>query len=562
MRIVYSHVAPRQHRNRLIGGILTVVLCALIAGMPAWAQLGPPPVPAQNPQTPEKIALGKALFWDEQLSLTGTVACGTCHRPQAGGADPRTTPLNATHPGPDEIFGTDDDMHGSPGVVAHGADGHYRPSPYFGLNTQVGRRVAPSVYDAAYAPRLFWDGRAEGTFFDPETFQTLIPSGGALETQSLNPLVDTSEMGHAGSTMAGAGERIDGVIPLALATDVPPALASFIDGRGYPSLFEEVFGTPEISAARIAFALASYQRALAQTETPWDLELAGIPTLTDQERAGRLQFQRLRCHICHGGPRLGDNSFRYIGVRPVEEDLGRFNQTGSNGDRGAFRVSSLRNIGLRGPFMHNGGLETLDEVLSFYKRGGDFDAPNKDELIGPLFLNDQERADLLVYLVDALTDPRIVAEQPPYDRPTLYTESALVATITGSGEPGASGVPLIAALEPPIISNRNFTVTLSNVPIGSTATLVVSRTDPGLQSTVPVGDFANISGAAVGMSGFQGGYLSTQVNLAVDPTLTGQTLYGRYYVADPVAANQLSISRAFEITVFGELDWLLVDGFE
>lgn len=540
---------------------LPVALLALCS-MPARAQLAPPPIPPQNPQSAEKILLGKALFWEEQLSLTGTVACGTCHRNQAGGSDPRTALVPTLHPGPDGLLGSEDDIRGSAGVIAHDGSGNLQPSALFGLQPQVGARLAPGVYDAAFAPRLFWDGRAEGQFVDPDSGQTLIPSGGALEIQALQPLVNSAEMGHVGSLMSAAPERIVGVIPLALATELPPDLAAFIGLRGYRSMFAEVFGTPEISAARIAFAIASYQRELAQTQVPFDLEMQGIPTLTAQELEGRQQFQRLRCQFCHGGARHADNSFRYIGVRPVDEDLGRFAQTGNPNHRGAFRVPSLRNVALRGPYMHNGGLATLDEVLSFYVRGGDFDAPNKDGLIAPGFLNDTERADLLAYLTGALTDPRIAAELPPYDRPTLYTESNRVPSIVGAAVAGELGAPLIAALEPPLIGNRNFTVTLSNVAVGAQATLVVSRSDPGTGANIPSGDFANLGGIAVGVDGFANGYLSTQVDLSNDPDIAGQSLFGRYYVADASAPNGLAISQAFQITVFGELDLFLRDGFE
>jgi cytochrome c peroxidase len=562
----FAQQAGRVPACCLRGCSLPALLAGLLAfalGQPAAAQRTPP-VPAQNPQTPAKIALGKTLFWDEQLSLTGTVACGTCHRPQAGGSDPRTAidGPHTVHPGPDGQLETADDIHASAGVPSHGADGHYLPIDHFGLRPQVGRRKAPDIHDAAFASRLFWDGRAEGPFIDPDSGAVLIPSGGALEIQSLQPLIDRAEMGHAGNTLQGASARIENARPLALATDLPPELADFIGGRDYQALFAQVFGTPEISAARIAFALASYQRELNRTIVPFDLELQGIPTLTAQELEGRQQFQRLFCHLCHQDARHTDDSFRYIGVRPVDEDLGRFVRTGNANHRGAFKVPTLRNVALRAPYMHNGGLGSLDEVLSFYVRGGDFDAPNKDGLIAPLFLSESERADLLAYLVNALTDPRIAAELPPFDRPTLYSESTRVPRIEGAGRPGAFGVPEIGALEPALLGNRNFTVTLQRVPVGVQATLVVGRVDPGLRDTIPTADFANISATTQADAALDGGYLSTQLDLSGNPMLGGQTLYGRYYIADPAAESGLSISRYFRITVFGDPDQLLLDGFE
>ena len=104
--------------------------------------LEPPPEPAGNPVTAAKAFLGKTLFWDEQLSTTGTVACGTCHRPAVGGADPRIASPSgsAMHSGSDGVFGTEDDLFGSPGVPLHLSDGSYVPSPLFGFRTLPDRQ--------------------------------------------------------------------------------------------------------------------------------------------------------------------------------------------------------------------------------------------------------------------------------------------------------------------------------------------------------------------------------------------------------------------------------------
>lgn len=111
-------------------------------GLPPFAPLPPPPVPAENPQTPAKIALGTALFCDEQLSKTGTVACGTCHMPRARGSGPRTRTPNAAsvHPGPDALFNTADDIVGSISVPRHDGNGLYLFDSSFGMAPQVGRR--------------------------------------------------------------------------------------------------------------------------------------------------------------------------------------------------------------------------------------------------------------------------------------------------------------------------------------------------------------------------------------------------------------------------------------
>jgi hypothetical protein len=115
-----------------------------------FSPLPPPPAPAGNPVTAAKASLGKTLFWDEQMSSTLTVSCGTCHRPAAGGSDPRTIVNNSRsrNPGFDNVFNTPDDVFGSPGVPLNNFDGTYSPSNSFGFNEQVTPRKAPSYLNA------------------------------------------------------------------------------------------------------------------------------------------------------------------------------------------------------------------------------------------------------------------------------------------------------------------------------------------------------------------------------------------------------------------------------
>ena len=133
--------------------------------------LAPPRDPVGNPTTGAKIYLGKTLFWEEQLSSTRTVACGTCHRGRSGGSDPRSAVGSSVHPGFDGIFGTDDDITGSPGVPLNRADGAYEWSPMFGLREQVTGRKAQSAINAAYSissdAGLLWDGKAGHQFTGP-----------------------------------------------------------------------------------------------------------------------------------------------------------------------------------------------------------------------------------------------------------------------------------------------------------------------------------------------------------------------------------------------------------
>lgn len=551
---------------------IAISLSAGLMSFGAYAQvqpLGTPPVPPGNPLTTAKINLGKALFWEEQLSLTGTVACGTCHRPNAAGTDPRTAvfaslaSFASTHPGPDGSFGGPDDVHASMGVPAHNADGLYRSTAAFGLAPQVGGRKSPSSINSGFSPQLlFWDGRAGTSFSDPITGLVLIPNGASLENQALMPLLDSAEMAPAAALISDVPMRLQGAKPLALASNIPATLSSWIGTRDYPALFTEAFGSPEITPTRIAFAIASYERTQNANQTPFDdLNAGNQAALTAQEQRGLNIFRGNECADCHAGALLSDNSFRYIGVRPAADDLGRFNQTGNVQNRGQFRVPSLRNVEQRAPYMHNGRFSTLEQVVDFYARGGDFNEPNKDPRVRPRNIPPNARADLVAFLKRPLTDVRVATEQPPFDRPTLYTESDRVPQILGQGSAGQAGlIPQIAALEPPLLGNTNFTVSVTAALPNAQATLVVGDSDPGLPSSsqVPLGSFANVA-----LSINPLGYASTQLALPNDSGAAGRVLFGRIYVADPAAPNQLASTQAFRVTLFGTgVDALLINGFE
>ncbi|WP_325279356.1 cytochrome-c peroxidase [Tahibacter sp.] len=562
-------VRGRGMKTTLLGcgfGALAALAATVAHGQapPPPPPLGPPPVPAGNPQTAAKIQLGKALFWEEQLSITGTVACGTCHRSFGGGGDPRTALAGASsiNPGRDGLIGTGDDLHASAGVPAHGEDGLYQSVASFGIGTQVGTRRASSAVNAAYPPLLFWDGRAGGTFVDPLTAQVLIQQGGALENQALGPLVNTVEMAFTGATVNTIGNRLTSIRPLALAVNVPDSLNDWIAGRDYPALFADAFGSGTITAARIAMAIAAYERTLNGTQTPLDAERGGTPSLTQAERAGQQVFVANECAACHAGALISDNQFHYIGVRPVDDDLGRFVQTNNPQDRGAFRTPSLRNVELRAPYMSSGRFMTLEQVVDFYDRGGDFTAPNKDPRVRPRNLTPQQKANLVAFLKRPMTDPRVAAETGPFERPTLFTESDRIPRIVGTAQAGSGGVtPQIGALEPPLLGNSNFTVSVADALGGAGATLVISRSDPGLQAAVPPGDFSSQT-IMLGGAGSGAGTGSVNVDLGNDPALVGQMLFGRFYIADAGGVNGLAITQAFQITVFGNNDFVFRARFE
>ncbi|MHC4837262.1 MAG: cytochrome-c peroxidase [Planctomycetota bacterium] len=342
---------------RLLGTAGAVLLAA-----PLFAQGGPllpPPAPAANPVTPEKTVLGKMLYWEEQMSSDDTIACGTCHRPETGFSDPRP----GTHPGPDGILGTPDDRFASPGLISATIDGDYVEDATFGFDPQVTDRHSPEIVASLYAPEAFWDGRAGDAFTDPDTGVVTIPTGGALENQVLGPPLSSVEMAHMGRDWDDVTTKLARVQPMALASDLTADIvAALAVDDSYPELFEAAFGSPEITAARIAFAIATYERTLVPDDTPWDRYVAGdLNAMTPQQVVGWNQFNGIaQCNLCHVPPVFSDNEFHNLGLRPSFEDEGRQGVTGLFADRGKFKTPSLRNAGLRTRFFHDGQKGVLD----------------------------------------------------------------------------------------------------------------------------------------------------------------------------------------------------------
>ena len=505
--------------------------------------LVPSPVaPTGSPTTGARIYLGKTLFWDEQLSSTRTVACGTCHIFRSGGTDPRAGKgvLKSTHPGLDGVFGTADDAAGSMGVPSTRADGSYQWSPLFGLNPQVTPRRAGSVLDVAFATQgVLWDGKPGFAFNDPVTSKTIFSVNASLEAQALLPFLNPVEMGHEGRTIADVVARTTESRPLGLSPSVPAALAKWIDGRTYTQLFEEAFGTPEISPARIAMAISSYERTLNADRTPIDGSVSGTSAIL----AGNVPFLTGRCVACHRTPLTSDEVFHVTGLRPVAEDPGRGKITNQPSDMASFRTPSLRNAGLRTGFQHTGLLASLEEVVEFYNRGGDFKESIGfvSSLIVPLNLSVQQKADLVAFLRTATIDKRVERESAPlFDRPVLYSESARVPVLLGAAD---ASTPQAIAIEPPFAGNPRFTVALSNVAPDVQAVLVIDRNDPG---PGPIPTTASFLRKEVVTSNASGqGFASVSMQIPSDAA--GTTLFGRWYVAGRLGA---AASQAFRFTVF------------
>jgi len=222
---------------------------------------------------------------------------------------------------------------------------------------------------------------------------------------------------------------------------------------GYGELIAAAFG-PSLAVkgqfSRVfGQAVQAYESTLIPDQTPLDRLLAGnSKAMTDLQKKGLSVFRgKGGCTKCHAGPELtdasvtfagvfglinedgGDQGFHNIGVRPTIEDLGRagtgganvapFSVSGSIMDHGAFKTPALRNVGLTAPYFHTGGKATLADVVDFYSRGGDFPNTEKARRIRPLGLSAADKAALVEFLANGLTDCRTAKDEAPFDHPSL-----------------------------------------------------------------------------------------------------------------------------------------------
>ncbi len=243
-----------------------------------------------------------------------------------------------------------------------------------GIDGKTGTRNSGTILDAAYMAVQFWDGRAA-----------------TLEEQALGPIENPVEM----------GDTLHNVV----------AKLSAIDG--YRTQFAAVFGTG-VTPDGIARAIAAFERTVLSGPAPYDRYLAGDRSALSPPaiRGLRIFNGKARCRTCHGGPMLSDHSFHNIGVGMDRDDpdLGREAVTGNPRDRGRFKTPSLRNVALTWPYMHDGSVATLAEVVAFYDRGG-IPNPNLDIFIMPLELTEAEQGDLVTFL-EALTGTLPAIERP------------------------------------------------------------------------------------------------------------------------------------------------------
>jgi Di-haem cytochrome c peroxidase len=252
---------------------------------------------------------------------------------------------------------------------------------------------------------------------------------------------------------------------LSMATNIPPDMAAAIQANpSYPQLFNAAFGDPGITAVRIAFAIATYERTVVPNQAPWDRFIAGdTNALTLQQRQGwNLLRNNTECLNCHRPPTFSDNRFHNIGLRPANEDLGRQVVTGNPADRGDFKTMSLRNSGLKRALMHVGWITNINDAIDFYISGTNtnshtqFTADQDNIPMGGGSYNNIDiplttpggqpfRAAIADFLINGLTDPRVASETFPFDRPTLASEAGAPPLPPPPPGPGAPAMPVSSA---------------------------------------------------------------------------------------------------------------------
>jgi cytochrome c peroxidase len=304
--------------------------------------LPPVPIPADNPPTAETISLGRKLFYDTKLSKGDTLSCASCHNPQMGFTDG----LQFSH----------------------------------GVGGQIGVRNAPTIANAAYLPFQFWDGRAI-----------------SLEEQAAGPIANPIEMDQPHEA----------------------SVSKLNDDPAYKPLFLKAFGPGGVTLSRVEKALASFERTVLSGNSAFDrYEFGGDKNaLTPTQIRGLAIFldpTRGNCAACHTVndkyALFTDGKFHNIGEGVGDEgefnDVGRFHQTQVATDKGAFKTPTLRNVANTSPYMHNGSLKTLNEVVDFYAGGGNSN-PYLDKEIRAIKLSSQDRSDLVAFLQS------LTGEMPP-----------------------------------------------------------------------------------------------------------------------------------------------------
>jgi cytochrome c peroxidase len=249
-----------------------------------------------------------------------------------------------------------------------------------GIANQKGIRSAPTVINRAFSRAQFWDGRAA-----------------TLEDQVKGPITNPIEMGNSHEMV------------VAVIRQIP----------GYHPLFVKAFGSDEITIDRAAMAIATFERTILSGNAPYDRYKKGDKKAMSPEqiRGMSVFFDQAQCGRCHENANFTLNAYANLGVgtdKP-EPDVGRYAITKDPRDWGVFKIPTLREIEHTAPYMHDGSLKTLEEVVDFYDKGG---IPNKnlDPAIRPLHLTEHEKNDLVAFL-KALSGEGWQQAQPPAELP-------------------------------------------------------------------------------------------------------------------------------------------------
>jgi cytochrome c peroxidase len=231
-----------------------------------------------------------------------------------------------------------------------------------GIKAQKGGRSAPTVINRAYSMAQFWDGRAA-----------------SLEEQAKGPMENPIEMG---STHAAIVSNLQGI-------------------PGYRALFVKAYGTDAVDIERVSKAIATFERTVLSGNAPYDRYKRGDKKAMTPAavRGMTVFFDKAKCDRCHEGGNFTLNVYTNIGVGAdkAEPDVGRFAVTKDPHDWGSFKTPTLREIEHTAPYMHDGSLKTLEDVVDYYDKGG-IKNRNLDEGIKPLKLIEVEKKDLVAFL--------------------------------------------------------------------------------------------------------------------------------------------------------------------
>jgi cytochrome c peroxidase len=520
--------------------VLALTLAPSVAAQ-GDTQIPPPIIPDENPMLPGQDVLGKFLFWEEQVSFGNTMACGTCHIHEAGGSDPRAH--STINPGPDGLFNTSDDIHGSAGVSRMTNAGDFTKSPLFGHAVQVTGRKSPPAINAWSFDEIFWDGRAPSAYTSVDTGQVVIPFFGALESQAAGPPVSDVEMTRIGHTWDDIEAKLVTAKPMALATDLPVEMQDFLASYPtYPAMFEAVYGDPTITGDRIVFAIANYERTLVSKETPFD-EFLATGVIPPEHEAGMAVFQVAgKCTSCHVFPFLDDGNFHNIGVRPDAEDIGRQAVTGDPADIAKFKTPGVRNAALRTPLFHNGGMATVADLVEFYNNGGEFIGPNTDPLLTPLGLTEQQKADLIHFIEVGLTDPNVANNVGVFSRPTLRSELPSLNSEYGVASNDGLGQPpeLISGM-PANLGHPNWLLGVADSTANSAALLALAYNPddgspyPDPRFPIPMNVDVTSLLLLVPAATDADGYATAKMAIPASTALAGFTFYGQWFIQDAAA---------------------------